>query len=63
MRSINDKLNSKAPRVRNSSPFYQNQQAKRFGIDGASRITSSREKAAERKALGDVPTTSKMMED
>lgn len=31
-------------RVRNASPFYKNQQSKRFGIDGASLIMSSKEK-------------------
>ena len=31
-------------RIRNASPFYKNQQGKRFGIDGAKRITSQKER-------------------
>jgi hypothetical protein len=27
-------------RIKNASPFYKNQQGKRFGIDGAKKITS-----------------------
>lgn len=36
-------------RIKNASPFYQNQQAQRFGIDGSRRLTSWKEKNAERK--------------
>jgi hypothetical protein len=31
-------------RVRNASPFFKNQQAKRFGIDGSRRVTSQKER-------------------
>ena len=32
------------PRVRNSSPFYKDQQAQRFGLSGAKRVTSAKER-------------------
>lgn len=37
------------PRVRNASPFFKNQQGKRFGIDGAVKHTSLKEMRAERE--------------
>ena len=32
------------PRVRNASPFYKDQQAQRFGLNGAKSITTTKER-------------------
>ena len=47
-----------AGRVRNASPFYKNQQSKRFGIDGASLVMSSKEKYEKDKYTQEKKMTS-----
>ena len=50
-------------RIKNSSPFYKNQQAKRFGIEGASRNTNTKERLAERRAQEQQRSTSGILQD
>jgi hypothetical protein len=50
MRELNKRITpADQPRVKNSSPFFKNQQAKRFGIDGASKMTTFKELRAAKK--------------
>jgi hypothetical protein len=50
MREMNKRIiPADQPRVRNASPFFKNQQGKRFGIDGAVKHTSLKEMRAERE--------------
>lgn len=50
MRELNRRITpADQPRVKNASPFYKNQQAKRFGIDGATKKTTYKEMVAAKK--------------
>lgn len=59
MKEFNKKLSNRStqnqPRIRNSSPYYKNQQAQRFGISGAKTITSQKEKNMA-KRIKETPT-------
>ena len=48
------------PRVRNASPFYKDQQAQRFGLSGAKKITSMKERREE--ALIKQKSTTEILE-
>jgi hypothetical protein len=50
IREINKRITpADQPRVKNSSPFFKNQQAKRFGIDGATKKLSFKDMVAAKK--------------
>lgn len=63
MRELNRQIapGGKSQRIKNASPFYKNQQAKRFGIDGATRNTSAKERRAERQEEQQQRTTSAVL--
>lgn len=63
MRQYNDTVQSNRPRIKNASPFYKNQQAKRFGIDGARKLTSYREQEADRIANKEMKPASEIIQD
>ena len=50
-----------APRVRNASPFYKDQQAQRFGLHGAKRVTTAKERREE--AILRKKSTSEILDD
>ena len=49
------------PRVRNASPFYKDQQAQRFGLNGAKRVTTAKERREE--AILRKKSTSEILDD
>ena len=65
MRSINEQIANRGqqPRIRNASPFYKNQQAKRFGIDGARIISSNKERNIQKRENSIENSASKVFDN
>lgn len=63
MKELNRQISpaGKSQRIKNASPFYKNQQAKRFGIEGASRNTGIKERRLEREEQAKKRSTSSVL--